>query len=260
MNTIISINNLSYSYNKREIFSNFNLQIEEGSWVTIAGANSSGKTTLAKIISNTIETNSVSYRIKNPRKEIGIIFENQKENFMSDTVKDELLLSLNNTNFSNIKIEQKLEDISDLLNISDIMDRDPVSLSSGELNKLLIGSMLMYNPKILILDNILSTLSSQEREETLKIIRRYKKDNNLTIINFTTNLEDSFGANRLIIIDKGMIVLDDSPLKVMERDKIISRLGLELPFTIDLSSKLKLYGLVDNLYKDIDKLVFEIWK
>ena len=258
MNTIISINNLSYSYNKRNIFSNFNLEIEEGSWTV--GSNASGKTTLAKLISGLITSNKIKYNFKDTRKNIGIIFETEKENFMSDTAKDELLLSLNPSKLTNQDIIEKFEDITDLLNITDILDKNPNNISSSELRRVLIGSALLYNPKVLIIDNILSNMSRKEKEEILKVIRRYKKDNNITILNFTTDLEESFGTNRLVVLDKGKIILDGSPLDVMKKDTILNRLGLELPFIIDLSSKLKLYGLIDELYIDMDKLVDDIWE
>lgn len=260
MNTIISINNLSYSYNKRKIFSNFNLEIEEGSWITISGPNASGKTTLVKIISGLIKTNSVHYKLKEIKKEISVLFENEEENFMSETVKDELMLSLNPKNLTQKEIVEKFEDITDLLNITDLLDKNLRSLSSNELKRVLIAASLLYNPKILILDNFLSNFSTKEKEDILKVIRRYKKDNNITIINFTTNLEESFATNRLIILNKGKVLLDGKPLEVMEKDTLLNRIGLELPFIIDLSSKLKLYGLIDDLYVDIDKLVFDIWK
>ncbi len=259
MNNIISIINLSYSYNKRNVISNFNLEIEEGSWTTIAGPNASCKTTLAKLLSGLIKSNSIKYNFKD-KKQIGIIFENTKENFMSDTVRDELLLSLNNKNLSQLKLEQKLEDLTDLLDLTHLLDKDPNDLSLGEQKRFLIASVLLYNPKILIMDNILSNISSKEKENILKVIRRYKKDNNITIINFTTDLEESFGTNRLVIINKGKIILDGTPKDVLKKDTIITRLGLELPFIIDLSSKLKLYGIIEDIYTDLDKLVIDIWK
>lgn len=258
MNTIISINNLFYSYNKRNIISNFSLDIKEGSWVTIAGSNSSGKTTLVKLLSGLIPSNNIKYNLKDIKKDIGVIFEIEKENFMSDTVKDELLLSVNPKNLTNKDINLKFEDITDLLDITDILDKDPNKLSSSELRRVVIASSLLYSPKILIMDNILSNMSSKEKKEILNIIKKYK--NNMTIINFTTDLEESFNTDRLIIMNKGDIILDDTPLKVMEKDKILNRLGIEVPFIIDLSSKLKLYGLIEGLYIDIDKLVDDIWE
>lgn len=259
MNTILSINNLSYFYNKRKIFSNFNLDIEEGSWTTIVGSNASGKTTLVKLISGLIQNDSIKFNLKNIRRDIGVIFENEKENFMSDTVKDELLLSLNPKKLTNKDIVEKFEDLTDLFDISDILDKNPNTLSTTELKRVIIASSLLYNPKILILDNIFSNMGSKEKSDVIKIIKRYKKDNNITILNFTTDLEESFGTNRLIVIDKGKVILDGTPLEVMNKDKILNRIGLEIPFIIDLSSKLRLYGLVDELYTDIDKLVSDIW-
>ncbi len=261
MNNIISINNLNFRYKEKQIFDNLSLSIEEGSWVTIAGPNGSGKTTLVKILAGIIKVNDINYfNIKNKKKDIGILFENPKETFLMDTVKDEIFLSLNRLNLSVTKIEEKIEDITDLLKLEDLMDKDPKILSGGELQRVALASILVYNPKILILDDALSMISSKDKAMIIKVIKRYKKDNNMTIINFTDDLEESFGSNRLIVISKGKILFDGKPKEVMENDTLLNRMGVEIPFIVDLSSKLKLYGLLEDIYFDDEKLVYDIWK
>lgn len=261
MNNIISINNLNFSFKEKQIFDNLSLSIEEGSWVTIAGPNGSGKTTLVKILAGIIKVNDINYfNIKNKKKDIGILFENPKETFLMDTVKDEIFLSLNRLNLSVTKIEEKIEDITDLLKLEDLMDKDPKILSGGELQRVALASILVYNPKILILDDALSMISSKDKAMIIKVIKRYKKDNNMTIINFTDDLEESFGSNRLIVISKGKILFDGKPKEVMENDTLLNRMGVEIPFIVDLSSKLKLYGLLEDIYFDDEKLVYDIWK
>lgn len=261
MNNIISINNLNYYYNKKQIFDNLSLSIEEGTWVTVVGPNGSGKTTLAKIFSGIIKVKNINYyNIKSIKKDIEILFENPREVFLMDTVKDEIYLSLNNHNLPKNKIEEKIEDITDLLDIEYLMEKDPKSLSGGELQKVALASALAYSPKVLIIDNALSMINSKDKEMIIKVIKRYKKDNNMTIINFTYDLEESFGSNRLVVINNGKIILDGKPKEIMENDTMLNRTGIEIPFIVDLSSKLKLYGLIDDLYFDDEKLVNDIWK
>jgi energy-coupling factor transport system ATP-binding protein len=261
MNNIISINNLNYYYNDKQIFDNLTLSIEEGTWVTIAGSNGCGKTTLVKILSGIIKVRDINYyNIKSIKKDIGILFENPRESFIMDTVRDEIYLSLNSLNLSKLKIEEKIEDISDLLNIEELMDKDPKTLSGGELQRVALASVLIYSPKILILDDALSMINVRDKYSIIKVIKRYKKDNNMTVINFTDDLEESFGSNRLVVLDKGKIILDGKPKEVMENDTMLNRMGVEIPFIVDLSSKLKLYGLIEDTYFDDEKLVNDIWK
>ncbi len=261
MNNIICINNLNYDYCNKKIFDNLSLSIEEGTWVTIAGPNGCGKTTLSKFLSGQIKNECLHfYKIHNIRKDIGLLGENPKNNFIMDTLRDEIILSFDNSKISINKIEERIEDVTDLLQIEDLLDKDPKTFSGGELQRASLACILIYNPKILILDDAFSMINYTEKQNIIKILKRFKKDNNMTIINLTDDLEESFGSNRLIIINQGKIVLDGKPKEVMESDVLINRIGVEIPFIVDLSSKLKLYGLVDDIYFDEDKLVEDIWK
>lgn len=261
MNNIISINNLDHFYNKKIIFKNFSIDIEDGSWTTIVGPNSSGKTTLVYLLAGLIKNNNIKYyNIKDRKKDIGILFDNPRNNFITNTVKDELLLSFNYSNSSKKDFDDKIEDIIDLLKLENILDKDPMTLSGGELQRVSLGLILIYNPKILIMDDAFSMISNKDKQDLIRVIKRYKKDNNMTIINFTDDLEESFGTNRLVIINKGKIVIDGKPKDVMKNDTMINRLGIEIPFIVDLSSKLKLYGLIDDIYFDEETLVNDIWK
>lgn len=261
MNNIIYINNLNYDFGEKKVLDNFSLSIEEGTWTTIAGPNGSGKTILSKFLSGQIQNKNVLfYKITNRKKDIAILSENPKTNFIMDTLRDEIILSFGNSNLSTNKIEEKIEDITDLLQIEDLLDKNPKTLSGGELQRAALASIMIYDPKILILDDAFSMLNSFEKNSILKVLKRFKKDKDMTIINLTDDLEESFGSNRLIIINQGKIILDGKPKEVMENDVLINRLGVEIPFMVDLSSKLKLYGLVDDIYFDQDKLVEDIWK
>lgn len=261
MNNIIYINNLNYDFDGKKILDNFSLSIEEGSWTTIAGPNGSGKTILSKFLSGQIKNKNVLfYKITNRKKDIATLSENPKTNFIMDTLRDEIILSFGNSNLSINKIEEKIEDITDLLQIEDLLDKNPKTFSGGELQRAALASIMIYDPKILILDDAFSMLNSFEKNSILKVLKRFKKDKDMTIINLTDDLEESFGSNRLIIINQGKIILDGKPKEVMENDVLINRLGVEIPFMVDLSSKLKLYGLVDEIYFDQDKLVEDIWK
>ncbi len=261
MNNVISINNLNFSYKNKTIFENFSINIEDGSWTTIVGPNSSGKSTLVYLLSGLIKNNNIKYyNIKDRKKDIGILFDNPRKNFITNKVKDELLLSYNYSNLSKKDLEDKIEDIIDLLKLEKLLDKDPMTLSGGELQRVSLGLILIYNPKILIMDDAFSMISEKDKQDLIRVIKRYKKDNNMTIINFTDDLEESFGSNRLIVINKGKVILDGKPKEVMKNDTMINRIGIEIPFIVDLSSKLKLYGLIDDIYFDEETLVNDIWK
>ena len=102
-------------------------------------------------------------------------------------------------------------------------------------------------------------IDENEKFRILDILNEIHKKG-MTIISVIHDLRESYFSDRLIVINDGAIMLDGVPLKVMEYDKILNGLGIELPFEIELSEKLKLYGLIDNLIPDVEKLVDTLWE
>ncbi|MBR2247524.1 MAG: hypothetical protein IJ880_10920, partial [Bacilli bacterium] len=103
-------------------------------------------------------------------------------------------------------------------------------------------------------------LSDKETNEILKILKYLQEKDKLTIILTTGNLNNTIDSDYLYILSEGKIVLEGKPLEVLEKDNLLNRLGLELPFMIDLSVKLKDYNLVDNIKLDMDRMVKDLWK
>ena len=122
-----------------------------------------------------------------------------------------------------------------------------------------LGCAIMHNPKILILDEALSMIDEKEKSKILKILKKLK-DDGMTIINTVHDLSETYYSDRLVVLNNGEIVIDGNPLGVMEYDRILNKLGIKLPFEIELSLKLKLYGLIDKLYYDTEMLVNDLWQ
>jgi energy-coupling factor transport system ATP-binding protein len=266
MKDIISINNLMFSYKEEPILYNLSLSIKENSWVTIIGPNTSGKSTLIKIlcgflkydgdivIDNMILNDS---NIKEIRKRIGVVFDNPNNSFICETVFNELALILKNLNSKEEYIIKRVKEISKLFKIENILGLNPHNLSGGEKQKVALACSLIHEPKILIMDEALSMIDYKTKEEIIEIL---KSLDNLTIINVTHNLEESFYSNKLVVLNKGEIILEGPVKEVLTYDRLLNRIGIEIPFIVDLSIKLKLYGLIDELYFDMDKLVNVLWQ
>jgi energy-coupling factor transport system ATP-binding protein len=269
MNEIIRIKNVSFAYNDNLIIDNLNFDIKEGEWVSIVGPNGSGKSTLVKILVGLLkckgEIRVNGYLLNNSnimkiREKIGIIFENVDNQFVTETVRSEIAFALENLLYSPDEILGRVDVIAAKLKIKDIIECDPHRLSGGQKQKVALATALALKPKILILDEALSMIDGNERKEILEIIKLLNTDENLTIINVTHNLEESYYGNRVIVINDGQILIDGSTKEVLKREKILTKIGLEIPFMVDLSMKLKLYGLIDDIIFDMDEMVGMLWK
>lgn len=268
-NDIIKISDLTFKYEKNLIFEHFDLSISRGDWVSIVGANGSGKSTLVKLLVGLLETDAYisidnlrldKHNLKHIRKKIGVIFENINNIFVAETVCDDMAFALENLRYKPDDIKFRIEEVASMIGILDILEVDPYSLSSAEKQKVAIASAIMTKPSILILDESLSMLNKKEKKEILKILNKLHKEEQITIIQITHDLEETYMSNRMIVLNKGKIVNDGKTFDVLMEDRVLNQAAIELPFVVELSIKLKLYGIVDKLILDMDRMVDEIWK
>lgn len=144
-----------------------------------------------------------------------------------------------------------------------------VTIISTNLNKELLDKYQDYHiidsdfsyeelleKKKVIFFNILNNLS----EKDLKKLFKYIKDNNILFINFTNDVELCLYTDYLIVCDKNKILMEGNTLEVLKNEKLFKRLGLNLPFIVELSFLLKDYNLVDDIYVDKESLADKLWK
>ncbi|MEE0698983.1 MAG: ATP-binding cassette domain-containing protein [Bacilli bacterium] len=266
---IIEINNLSFRYKQKFIYDNFSLAIKRGSWVTIAGPNGAGKTTLVKLLAGLVNSYSTikilgktcdkkNYGVI--RKEVGFVFDTPENFFACETVEDELAFSLENLAIAPETIRKKINEVSKLLRLDGLLKQNPYDLSGGEKQKVALGCALMLEPRILVLDEAFMMIDVNERAEILKILSEYNKTKRVTIVSFTHNLEEALYAKRLIILNEGKIVVDGNFPEVFNEERVMRKIGLEVPFAVELCQKLRVYGLIGEIDMNLERLVTKIWK
>lgn len=270
MANIIEIKNLNFSYkNQPPLFSNFNLNIEEGSYISIAGNNNSGKTTLIKLIGGILPCNksiTIGYTYRNDHKisehskDIGVVLSCATHPFLFEDVYKEMIFPLENLNLEVTEIEKKVVALASYFGITKLLDKKTADLTNSEKQQLLIVIALLHEPKILLLDNAFSQINQTDKTKIKSNLKKYSQENNLTIVLTTTNLEDTLDSDYVYILDKGNIVMEGEPLVVLKEDRILNKLGFSLPFMVDLSLKLNFYELIDEIEIDMDRMVNSLWK
>ena len=269
MNNMVEIRNLNYSYKNNQVFEDLSLNIEKSSWTTILGCNGAGKTTLARLLVGllrshdqiTIDGISLTKKtLREIRKNIGVVFDTPEVIFVAETVKDEIAFTLENLQMKKEEIERRVLEIAHTLKLNTMLDIEPHRLSGGQMQKVALASALVLKPKVLILDEALSMIDPYDKEEIMKMLMEYHKENDTTIINFTSDIEEAVYGDNIIGLEKGTIGIEGTTIEVLNEERSMKKLGLELPFIVSLAQKLKLYGLIENIETDIDKLVNEVWK
>ena len=259
MASIINIKDLDY----KDILHNIDISINKNDFITISGSNKCGKTTLIKILNKEINTNNKikvnnkdikEYSLKEYKDVVGSVIYGTDNLYLFNTVEDETNYLLDK------KLKNRYKELIKLFKLTKYEKTNPNNLDKYNKLKLNILKEVILKPKILLLDDIFLYLSDKETNEILKILKYLQEKDKLTIILTTSNLNNTIDSDYLYILSEGKIVLEGKPLEVLEKDNLLNRLGLELPFMIDLSVKLKDYNLVDNIKLDMDRMVEDLWK
>ena len=170
--------------------------------------------------------------------------------FHEYSIQDELL------NYAN---QEEVDKITSELKLKNLLKKNEKQLSTKEIVLIQIIIALLKKPKILLLDNLKEYL----KEDTMKVIsfiKNYQKDKNLTIVIATIQLEEVIDSDYVYIIKNGKVELEGKPNIILEKDNIINKIGLSLPFCIDLSVKLKDYNLLNEIKFDNIGIINDIWK
>jgi energy-coupling factor transport system ATP-binding protein len=266
--SFIEIRDLNFKYEDKVIFKDLTLNINKGSWTTIIGKNGVGKTTLSKILSTLILTDSYyiegnkidKLSVNKIRRKIGVVFENPSSYFVCEHVRDEIVFGLENLKIPRIRQNNKLEEITSLLDIEHLLNKKTDELSGGEKELVSLASVLVMEPEILILDEALSMESGINKTKTYKLLTKLQKEKDLTVINITHDVEDMLLGDEVIILGDNKIITSGKSKEVSEDVKSLKEAGYEPPFIVDLSLKLQYYGLVDKVYYNMNKLVNDLWQ
>lgn len=267
MDNVLEVNSLSHSFKDKVIFDNLQFSIKKSTTNLILGPNSSGKTTLIRLLCgifpsrNNITVNNTPLTKKNLREyllSIGVVFFDDNNKFLFDNVIDELSFPLENLNYRKKDINSRIDEINNILGLYNCINKKIEDLTSFEEVKVLIGLAIIHKPKIIFLDNILSNLTTEEVKAIFIILDKIKKD--ITICITSSNLEDILLFDNVLVIGDNKIKIDGNPQEVLSKDNELSKLGLFIPSMIDLSLKLGFYGLLDEVITDVNGMVDTLWK
>ncbi len=258
---IISVENLSYSYMSGNSFAlnNVNLRIRRGEFVVIMGPSGCGKSTLlytfngiiphlfrgkmdGRVIVDGIDTRESS--ISKLSQIVGMVFQNPETQIVSSTVIEEVAFGPENLNLSTEEIQKRVEEALTIARLTEKRDFATTSLSGGEKQALAIASVIALRPKVLALDEPTSMLDPAGAALVSNIISDLNKKFGITVIAVDHRVEWAVNvADRLIVMDRGQIVIDDKPSNVFKLYGLVKSIGFRPPQVTELVYRLRDNGL-----------------
>lgn len=147
-----------------------------------------------------------------------------------------------------------------IFKIESLVDKRIDELTFFEKLKVGIVSALMHEPKLLLLDDIFEDVSYSQYIEITNMLKKYMKTSDLTILYTTTHLDNCLEADDIFLLNEGKIALSGDVNKFLSKDNLLSRIGINISTMLDMSLKLKFYGLTDKILKNPKEMVDELWK
>ena len=250
---MIKVKNLKYKYNpedKEWILNDLSFTMDKGEKLALMGANGSGKTTLVRCLNGLlhlqkgeIEINGLhlgnSENLYKVKRIVGMVFQNPDNQIVSTTVEREIAFGLENLGLPTPVIQEKVEKTLREFDLEKYRTFSPHLLSGGEKQRLAFASVWVMDPDFLILDETTSMLDHSLRQQLFEFLDFANREKKMGILLVTQFSPEVLDFDRLVILDKGKIIMQGKPEEIFATEKIINKYGIRLPAEMELTQYIK---------------------
>ena len=233
---------------------NVNLDIKEGQFIAILGHNGSGKSTLAKHINALLAPSdgtiwvdgmdvSKEENVIPVRKSAGMVFQNPDNQIVATIVEEDVAFALENLGVPPDEIRKRVDDALKTVDMYEYRNHAPHQLSGGQKQRVAIAGIIAMRPRCIVMDEPTAMLDPKGRKEIMATIKTLNKEHGITVVLITHYMEEAAKADRVIVIDKGNILLDDVPKRIFSQVELLKSVGLDVPQATELMYELKKCGL-----------------
>lgn len=261
MEKMIEIKGLHFSYEsengdtkpKEDVLKGIDLNIGQGEFVAVLGHNGCGKSTLAKHINaillptegtvtvDGIDTKDDS-RLFDLRQRAGMVFQNPDNQIVSSIVEEDVAFALENLGVPYEEMRKRVDDALKAVDMYEYRMHSPSQLSGGQKQRVAIAGIIAMQPKCIILDEPTAMLDPHGRKEVMATIKRMNREQGVTIVLITHYMDEAAQAERVVVMDKGRVVLDNTPAKVFSQVELLKGIGLDVPQVTELAWELRRAG------------------
>lgn len=271
--SLVEIRNLTHIYNpgssfEKKALDKVSLNIEKGEFVGLIGHTGSGKSTLIQHLNGLIKPTdgeiyidgkNISLRdvkLQEIRKSVGLVFQYPEYQLFEETIEKDIAFGPKNQGLSeeevNNRVKEAMESVG--LDYESLKERSPFELSGGQKRRVAIAGVLAMQPKLLILDEPTAGLDPAGRDEILAEIKEIFSKRDITIILVSHSMEDIAEiADRIIVMNRGKLIMDGTPREVFKREDELVEIGLGVP---QVRSFMRVFKKCNNSVND-DVLTIE---
>ena len=280
--SMIKTDNLIFEYAKHDEEGNVigayraiddvNLTIEPGQFIAILGHNGSGKSTLAKHMNAILTPTEGAVWVdgKNTKKDkniwdvrqtAGMVFQNPDNQIIGTVVEEDVGFGPENIGVPTDEIWQRVEESLSAVGMLEYRHHSPNKLSGGQKQRVAIAGVVAMRPKCIVLDEPTAMLDPNGRKEVLRTIEELRQKEKVTVILITHYMEEVIGADRVIVMDKGHIVMDGTTKEIFSQVEKLKALRLDVPQVTLLAHELSQKGIaIEKGVLTTDELIAELSK
>ncbi len=248
-----------------------NIDIEEGSFVTILGQNGSGKSTFSKLVNGLLMPSSgrmnvhgqdtLTQDIWEIRKKTGMVFQNPDNQIVCTIVEDDVAFGAENIGIPRNELIERVEEALKTVDMLEYKDKSPSQLSGGQKQRVAIAGILAMKPNLIILDEPTAMLDPIGRKQVIDQVIKLNKEENITILLITHYMEEAVMSDKIIVMDEGEVKMTGTPREIFTKVEEIERLGLDVPPMTRIAYNLKNNGIdIKDDVLTIEEMVGELCK
>ncbi len=229
------------------------VDVEKGSFVAVLGHNGSGKSTLAKHINailvptegtvwvSGMDTADES-KVWEIRKGAGMVFQNPDNQIIGNVVEEDVGFGPENIGVPTDDIWKRVDESLKAVGMTAFRYKSPNKLSGGQKQRVAIAGVMAMRPECIVLDEPTAMLDPDGRKEVIRTVTELNRKEGITVILITHYMEEVIGADRVIVMDEGKIVMDGTPREVFSRVDELKEYRLDVPQVTELAYELRKGG------------------
>ena len=228
--------------------------IERGSFVVILGHNGSGKSTLAKTFNAVLLPSGGKVYVEGMdtmdesllleiRRRVGMVFQNPDNQIVANVVEEDVAFAPENLGVPSAEIRKRVDDALEAVGMTQFVKHAPHLLSGGQKQRIAIAGVLAMKPECIVLDEATAMLDPIGRREVLAAVEKLNREQGITVVLITHHMNEAEHADRVIVMNDGLVVMDGKPREVFTRKKELEALGLAVPDTVSLLFSLREAGM-----------------
>lgn len=244
-----------------------NFDIGKGEFVVVLGRNGSGKSTIAKhmnalllpsggkVYVDGMDTQDADnlWKIRN---RAGMVFQNPDNQIVATIVEEDVAFGPENMGVEPAEIRKRVDESLKRVNMYEYRRHAPHLLSGGQKQRVAIAGILAMRPKCIILDEPTAMLDPSGRKEVIRTVKELNKEFGITIVLITHFMEEAAEADRIIVMDKGKLIMEGTPREIFSKVEVMKSIGLDVPQMTELAYDLIKSGInVDQQILTIDEMV-----